>query len=196
MASPPRIASVNSSCTFTQSTPDTPHFANSSTPRCADTHAPTSSRAARASIDIAATLGTPIYVPADGVVVHGAKRGRTIGFPTANLATEKELLPADGVYAVKVRVGDALYDGACNIGRNPTFGNHETSIEVFLLDYSGDLYGQEIRIFFVERIRGERKFTGVEALKEAIAADVARCREILRNARIIEYQEYLGDPDV
>lgn len=128
-----------------------------------------------------------------GMVVAGHHRGSGLGFPTANIATEKELLPADGVYAVKVRVGDDFYDGACNIGRNPTFGNHETTIEVFLLDYDGDLYGREIRLFFVERIRGERKFTGIDALKEAIAADVARCREILARAEIVEYQAYLGE---
>jgi riboflavin kinase/FMN adenylyltransferase len=129
-----------------------------------------------------------------GTVVAGHQRGSGLGFPTANIATDKELLPADGVYAVKVRIGEHLYDGACNIGRNPTFGNHETSIEVFLLNYSGDLYGRAIRLLFVERIRGERKFTGAEALKEAIAVDVSRCREILQQARIVEYQEFLGEP--
>lgn len=126
-----------------------------------------------------------------GLVVPGHHRGAGIGFPTANMETEKELIPAEGVYAVRVKLGDQIFDGACNIGRNPTFGNSETSIEVHLLDFSGDLYGRELRIYFVERIRGERKFTGTEALKEAIAADVARCREILKGASIIDYREYL-----
>jgi len=128
-----------------------------------------------------------------GTVVPGHQRGSVLGFPTANIDTEKELLPAEGVYAVKVKIGDAVHEGACNIGRNPTFGNRESSVEVFLFDFSGDLYGQEMRIYFVERIRGERKFTGPEALKEAIAADVARCRALLHHAAIIEYREYLEE---
>ena len=128
-----------------------------------------------------------------GIVVRGQHRGTGLGFPTANLATEKELVPAEGVYAVKARVGEIVYDGACNIGRNPTFGNEESTIEVFLFDFSGNLYGQEIRVFFIERIRGERKFTGTEALKEAIAADVVRCREILRDVTLIEYRDYLAE---
>ena len=126
-----------------------------------------------------------------GVVVSGHSRGAGLGFPTANIRTEKELVPASGVYAVKVKVGEALYDGACNIGNNPTFGNEESSIEVFLFDFCGDLYGSELRIYFVSRIRDERKFSGIDELKAAIAADVARCREILDATPLIEYREYL-----
>jgi riboflavin kinase / FMN adenylyltransferase len=124
-----------------------------------------------------------------GSVVHGEHRGRILGFPTANLATDDELLPAAGVYAVKVRVGETLYDGACNIGTNPTFQNERLTLEVFLLDFEGDLYGREITLFFLERLRGERRFPDLESLKAAIAADVARCREILRGAAIIEYHD-------
>ena len=124
-----------------------------------------------------------------GTVVHGQHRGRGLGFPTANLQTEEELLPAAGVYAVKVRIGDSLYDGACNIGTNPTFQNDRLSLEVFLFDFDGDLYGREVSLFFVERLRAERRFPDPESLKAAIAADVARCREILRFASIIEYHD-------
>ena len=114
-----------------------------------------------------------------GTVVLGHQRGRGLGFPTANIETDNELLPAAGVYAVKVRIGTALYDGACNIGTNPTFKNDRLSLEVFLFDFDGDLYGREISVLFIERLRGEMRFANPEALKEAIAADVARCREIL-----------------
>jgi len=124
-----------------------------------------------------------------GTVVRGQQRGRALGFPTANLETDKELLPAAGVYAVKARVGAALYDGACNIGTNPTFQNDRLSLEVFLLDFDGDLYGSEISLFFLDRLRGERRFRDIEALKEAIAADVERCRSILKGASIIEYHD-------
>jgi riboflavin kinase/FMN adenylyltransferase len=114
-----------------------------------------------------------------GRVVPGQKRGRALGFPTANIETDHELLPAVGVYAVRVRLGQALYGGACNIGMNPTFGNSRLSLEVFLFDFDGDLYGREISVLFIERLRGEKRFPNPEALKEAIATDVARCREIL-----------------
>jgi riboflavin kinase/FMN adenylyltransferase len=114
-----------------------------------------------------------------GNVVLGHQRGRGLGFPTANLETEKELLPSAGVYAVKVRIGRDLYDGACNIGTNPTFQNDRLSMEVFLFDFDGDLYGRELSVYFIDRLRGEMRFPNPEALKEAIAADVVRCREIL-----------------
>ena len=126
-----------------------------------------------------------------GTVVPGHRRGRGLGFPTANLDTEMELLPAAGVYAVKVRIDQALYDGACNIGTNPTFQNDRVSLEVFLFDFDGDLYGREVALFFIDRLRGEMRFPNPEALKEAIAADVQRCRAILKDATIIEY--HLGE---
>lgn len=124
-----------------------------------------------------------------GTVVHGQHRGRGLGFPTANLDTDRMLFPAAGVYAVKARIGSALYDGACNIGTNPTFDGDQLSLEVFLFDFSGDLYGRELSLFFIDRLRGERRFPDLEALKSAIAADVARCRDILRDVAIIEYHD-------
>ena len=122
-----------------------------------------------------------------GTVVHGHQRGRGLGFPTANVQTGKELLPAAGVYAVKVRIGSTLYDGACNIGTNPTFENDRVSMEVFLFEFEGDLYGREVTLFFIDRLRGEMRFPNPEALKEAIAAAVARCRTILKDAEILGY---------
>jgi riboflavin kinase/FMN adenylyltransferase len=139
--------------------------------------------------DVVSLLGR--HFSLGGIVVHGFHRGKGLGFPTANLKTDKELIPGFGVYAVKVKIGDAVYDGACNIGDNPTFQDGRTSIEVFIFDYDGDLYGQEMRLYFVDRIRDEESFADVEALQRAIARDVARCREILKDVSIIEYREYL-----
>jgi len=128
----------------------------------------------------------------EGRVVHGVGRGRQIGIPTANLLTEKEILPRPGVYAVRVKHQGVLCDGVMNIGFNPTFGLERISLEVHLLDFSGDLYGETLRVYFVERLRDERVFPSVEALKEAIHADIAQARKLLSTARVIEYQEYLG----
>ncbi len=126
-----------------------------------------------------------------GRVVHGAHRGKILGFPTANILTDKNLIPADGVYAVKVKIDEKLFDAACNIGSNPTFGTAPVSIEVFVLDFDMELYDSEIRVYFIERIREERRFDSVEALKDAIANDVARCRSILDSTPLLIYTEYL-----
>ena len=128
----------------------------------------------------------------EGRVVPGDQRGRELGFPTANLETEKELLPASGVYAVKVRHGSQEYGGVVNIGTRPTFGDNPSTIEVHLLDFTGQLYNQNLRIYFVERLRGEQKFLNVEGLVDAISADVLRARQILQPVQIIQYREYLS----
>lgn len=124
-----------------------------------------------------------------GSVVHGFHRGKGLGFPTANLVTDQELIPGFGVYAVKVKLGETVYDGACNIGDNPTFDASKRSIEVFIFDFDGDLYGRELRVYFLDKIRNEQKFPDAAALQKAIAADVARCKELLRAAAIIEYRD-------
>ena len=128
----------------------------------------------------------------EGLVVPGDQRGRELGFPTANLETDKELLPAQGVYAVKVRHGSQEYSGVVNLGNRPTFNGRSSTIEVHLLDFSGDLYGQTLRIYFVERLRDELKFTSSEELVNAISADVLRARQVLQSTHIIQYQEYLS----
>ena len=129
----------------------------------------------------------------EGEVVHGAGRGGNIGFPTANLRTEKEILPREGVYAVKVRHKARLLDGVVNIGRNPTFGENELTVEVHLLDVKDNLYGETLRIYFLQRLRGEERFATVSELCTAIQADIDRARQILGHARVIEYREYLED---
>jgi riboflavin kinase/FMN adenylyltransferase len=128
-----------------------------------------------------------------GIIVHGHHRGKGLGFPTANLETEKELLPKDGVYAVKAKVDNKFYSGACNIGTNPTFNNRSLTVEVFLFDFEGDLYQKEIRVYFIDRIRDEESFEDVAALQRAIADDIQRCHDILDSAFVIEYDEYLKD---
>ncbi|HAD04356.1 MAG: riboflavin biosynthesis protein RibF [Desulfuromonadales bacterium GWC2_61_20] len=127
----------------------------------------------------------------EGQVVRGAGRGRSLGFPTANLQTEKDILPRPGVYAVKVKRGETIYDGVLNIGSNPTFGGRGMSVEVHLLDFSGDLYDEQLRLYFVRRLRDEECFAAVEALRAAITADVVAARQLLATTRIIEYREYL-----
>lgn len=127
----------------------------------------------------------------EGRVIHGANRGNKLGFPTANLLTEKEILPRPGVFAVKVKVDENIYDGVMNIGFNPTFGTERISLEVHLLDFSQDLYGQTIRVYFVERLRDEMVFNSCEDLVRAIRKDVDQARLILGATRVIEYREYL-----
>jgi len=128
-----------------------------------------------------------------GTVVSGEKRGRTIGFPTANLLTQKEQLPVSGIYAVIVRLDGVEYQGLVNLGRRPTFGPGEETIEVFLLDFKGDLYGKELRLYFVARLREEKFFDNTESLGAAINQDVADGRRLLSGVKIIQYEEYLAD---
>lgn len=119
------------------------------------------------------------YHVISGRVVHGREIGHKLGFPTANIATCNQLIPADGVYAVMVAVGDDLYQGACNIGTNPTFDGRERTIEVFLLDFDGSLYERELALCFVRRLREVRKFADAGELIQAIEHDVASTRTIL-----------------
>jgi riboflavin kinase/FMN adenylyltransferase len=127
----------------------------------------------------------------EGEVVHGAKRGKKLGFPTANLRTDKELLPKPGVYAVKVRRGEEVLNGVVNIGCNPTFRTEGLSVEVHILDFHQEIYGECLRLYFVERLRDEMLFPDTSELITAIAADIERARHILEHARIVEYREYL-----
>jgi riboflavin kinase/FMN adenylyltransferase len=121
----------------------------------------------------------------DGVVVRGAGRGRALGVPTANLAPETELLPPLGIYAGWVEIaGDpARRPGAVSVGTNPTFEvAGKLSLEVFLLDWDGDLYGQGLRIGFVERLRGERRFPDADSLVQQIRRDIEDTRGVLSAA--------------
>lgn len=125
----------------------------------------------------------------DGRVIGGEGRGRQLGFPTANLATDKELLPREGVYAVRVRHGRRHYDGVANLGRRPTFAGVEPSMEIHLLDFNDDLYGARLRVYFVERLRDEQRFPSAAALQAAIRDDIARARAVLAGTRVLVYKE-------
>ncbi len=128
----------------------------------------------------AAALGRPHEVR--GTVVAGDGRGRTLGFPTANLALPPGLaVPADGVYAVRAGLpGAELRPGVANVGTRPTFGGEERKVEVHLLEGSGDLYGATLRVAFVARLRDERRFDGPGDLAAQIEADAAAARERLQ----------------
>lgn len=124
-------------------------------------------------------LGRPFDL--EGKVVRGKQRGREIGFPTANLDTAQELEPATGIYAVRVQVeGTGPWrPGAASVGYNPTFGDTELTVEVFLIDFEGDLYDRTLRVQFIERLRPEHRFDTVEALIAQMQEDVAQARRIL-----------------
>ena len=126
-----------------------------------------------------AELGRPWCIR--GVVAHGDQRGRTIGFPTANIQLGRHLEPARGVYAVTIRLPDgSVKPGAANIGRRPTVNaGPESRLEVNIFDFSGDLYGQELAVALHAYLRPEQKFSGLDELKSRIAADAAQARQIL-----------------
>jgi riboflavin kinase/FMN adenylyltransferase len=127
---------------------------------------------------VAHLLGRPFSVT--GPVVHGQGRGRTIGVPTANVAVAANLaMPANGVYAVRVWVGDHQWGGAANLGVRPTFGEQSRSLEIHLLDFTGDLYGQVCRVEFLERLRAEQRFSSVSELISQIQRDIVEARQVL-----------------
>ncbi|MSP04756.1 MAG: bifunctional riboflavin kinase/FAD synthetase [Acetobacteraceae bacterium] len=130
----------------------------------------------------AVELGRPWAIR--GIVAHGDKRGRTIGFPTANLPLGRHLEPARGVYAVVIRLPDgSVRQGAANIGRRPTVNEGpESRLEVNIFDWAGDIYGVEISVALHAFIRPEQRFSGLEELKAQIAADAVEARRILDRA--------------
>jgi riboflavin kinase/FMN adenylyltransferase len=133
---------------------------------------------AEGRVDEAATLLGRHYFM-DGVIVHGLQRGRLLGFPTANLETANELTPPNGVYATLATLEGIVYPAVTNIGVRPTFHQPSaTVIETHLLDIERDLYGRQMRVSFLQRIRDERTFEGVEALKAQIAADCGYARHL------------------
>jgi riboflavin kinase/FMN adenylyltransferase len=123
-----------------------------------------------------ALMGHPYYV--DGQIVHGRGRGREIGVPTANLVTENELVPPHGVYATTMTIDGIVRAGITNIGIRPTFGETDVSIETHLLDHDADLYGRTVRLSFVQRLRDERRFPDVDALRAQIDADRRRAERL------------------
>jgi len=132
--------------------------------------------------EAARLLGHPFEI--EGRVETGDRRGRTIGFPTANLSLGDYLRPAGGVYAVRVGIEDrsgalTWHDGVANLGTRPTLGGTDLRLEAHLFDFAGDLYGRHIRAGLVEYLRPERKFAGLDALKAQIAEDAKAARAIL-----------------
>jgi len=118
-----------------------------------------------------------------GRVLRGAGRGRTLGFPTANLRPDRPLLLAPGVYAARATWDEARGDAVVNVGYRPTFGEDQYWIEAYVFDFSGDLYDRELTIQFVHRIRAEMRFSGVEALKRQVAVDMETARRLLRDEK-------------
>jgi len=119
-----------------------------------------------------------------GRVVRGTGRGRELGFPTANLGVSPgQALPADGVYATQVYISGKIYQSVTSIGTRPTFDGKERVVEVYILDYNGNLYGRELKIDVVERLRGEERFKTVDELKKKMAEDVKQGRAILNSQK-------------
>jgi riboflavin kinase / FMN adenylyltransferase len=142
--------------------------------------APVSSSEIRAAllrgdvIRAARDLGRPYSIA--GPVTSGAGRGRTLGFPTANVESERPVLVARGVYRGRMLVDDAAHPAVVNVGVRPTFGETTLAVEAHLLDFSGDLYGRRVRLEFLERLREEMRFPSVEALKAQVARDIESAR--------------------
>lgn len=127
---------------------------------------------------VAQLLGRPYAV--SGRVEKGFQRGRIIGFPTANLRPRADMLLPNGVYAVRVDVGEQQQlPGVANVGINPTFGGNARTIEANIFDFSADIYGQRLRVSFIEHLRGEKKFPSVQDLVQQIQTDAARARALL-----------------
>ncbi|MBU8708188.1 bifunctional riboflavin kinase/FAD synthetase [Bacillus subtilis] len=130
-------------------------------------------------------LGQPYFIK--GIVIHGDKRGRTIGFPTANVGLNNSyIVPPTGVYAVKAEVNGEVYNGVCNIGYKPTFYEkrpEQPSIEVNLFDFDQEVYGAAIKIEWYKRIRSERKFNGIKELTEQIEKDKQEAIRYFSNLR-------------
>jgi riboflavin kinase/FMN adenylyltransferase len=118
-----------------------------------------------------------------GPVAEGARRGRTIGFPTANVAVDpRHILPADGVYVCHAQVAGQRYGAVTNVGMRPTFAGAHRTVEAYLLDFIDDIYGETLRLDFLHRLRGERKFDGIAALVAQITSDVAAARQWLKES--------------
>lgn len=117
----------------------------------------------------------------NGTVIHGDKRGKEIGYPTANIKPEdtRKIIPKDGVYAVGVRYEGNWYKGMMNIGTRPTFDDSQRTLEVHLFDFNEDIYGKEVQVRFVKRIRNEKKFSGKDELVSQLKEDEKTAKEIL-----------------
>jgi riboflavin kinase / FMN adenylyltransferase len=129
-------------------------------------------------VEAAELLGAPWFV--SGEVIHGEKRGRDLGFPTANVRPDPACGLKHGIYAVRARVGSQVVDGVASFGRRPMFDDGAPLLEVFLFDFAGDLYGQTIDVAFVGWIRREQTFATIAALTAQMDGDVAQARAVLQ----------------
>jgi riboflavin kinase/FMN adenylyltransferase len=125
-------------------------------------------------------LGYFYYI--EGQVTEGEKRGRQIGYPTANLDTDWDILPKTGVYATRAHIDGSKLDSITNIGYRPTFGSSKLLIETHIFDFNSDIYGKRLRLEFIERIRDEKRFESVDALVGEIGKDVEKVKDALRSA--------------
>ncbi len=143
--------------------------------------APIREALAAGKLDAAAELlGYPWFV--SGAVIHGDKRGRELGFPTANLRLDAGCALRHGIYAVRVAVGGRRYDGVASFGRRPMYDNGAVLLEIFLFDFSGDLYGQSVDVAFIEWLRDEAVFSSAKELIRQMQDDSRRAREALKRA--------------
>ncbi len=124
------------------------------------------------------------YYLIEGKVVKGDGRGKKFGIPTANIKSEQEVYPKEGVYAVKVAYKGKIYDGACSIGFNPTFDSERLTVEVHIIDFNKDIYGENLKVVFVDRIRDMIKFANIDKLKQTIFKDIEKAKEILQPIKI------------
>jgi len=161
-------------------------FAVDVVPPLEDEGRPISSGAIRAAlsqgkvVEAAELLGAPWFIT--GTVVHGDKRGRHLGFPTANIRPDPACGLKHGIYAVRVRIGDVIRDGVASYGVRPMFDDGVPLLEVHLFDFGGDLYGRTIEVAFVGWIRHEQKFSSVDELRRCMQDDAAQAREVLERA--------------
>ena len=161
-------------------------FAVDIVPPLEDEGTPVSSGSVRAAlasgrvVEAAELLGAPWFV--SGEVIHGDKRGRELGFPTANLKLDPACGLKHGIYAVRVDIAGKRHDGVASFGRRPMFDDGAPLLEVFLFDFEGDLYGRTIDVAFIGWIRHEQKFESIEALKQHMTADAAQARDALKRA--------------
>ena len=125
--------------------------------------------------EAAAMLGRPYRL--SGRVRHGDKKGRTIGFPTANLALGRKVSPLLGVFAVRVSLGSQCYEGVANVGSRPTVNGDKVQLETHLFDFDGDIYGRQLDVEICCKIRDEQKFASFEDLKRQIGEDVTAARQ-------------------
>ena len=154
----------------------------------------TATREALERGDLAVTthlLGHPWFV--EGTVVHGRKVGRELGFPTANIALDPSCRLRHGIYAVRMTVDEVVRDGVASFGTRPVFDNGPPLLEVYLLDFSGDLYGKAVEVAFIGFIRGEQAFASIDALVARMHVDVGNARDILAaNPRDTEENAHRG----